>query len=199
MPQYNREEALRIAAEKLRRKAEKEKREENEFYERITSGTPWFLFKIVVAFCTLMVVLTTIEVFVDGKTKKLDEKDWKIDRQLYLMGHQSIKTGDYLFVASFQEWMGHVDTTFEITYSPIFRTGKMLSYDQKVSEATVIRQEVIRRRSIFTWFPYFQILMLLPLFTFIFKAQKPWFNFARVGSMVIVLPGILLVLILTLL
>lgn len=199
MSYYNREESLRIAAEKLRRKAEEEKRKDKEFYEKITSGTPWLLFKIVVVFCTLMTVLTIVEIFVDGKSKKLDEKDWKIDRDLYAFGHQSIKVGDYLFIAYFEEWSGHVDNSFKITYTPIFQTGKKLSYDQEVYEGGVIRHEVIRQRSIFTWFPYFQIFMLIPLLTLIFKTQKPWFNFARVASFIFVLPGTLLVIIMTLL
>lgn len=196
---YSREDALRIAAEKLRRKAEETKREEKEYFEKITSGTPWLLFKIVIVFCALMTVLTTIEIFVDGETKKLDESEWEIDRELYITWHQSIKVGDYLFVPHLSDWSGHVDSSFEISYSPIFRTGKKLSYDLMVGETNMRRHEETRRRSIFTWFPFFQIILLIPLFTYIFKAQKPWFNFARVASMVLVFPGALLIMILTLL
>ena len=39
----NQQESLRIAAERLRLKKEKEEREEREFYERITSGKQWLL------------------------------------------------------------------------------------------------------------------------------------------------------------
>lgn len=197
--EYSREEILRIAAERLRRKAEEEKRAENEYYKKITTGAPWFLFKTVVAFCTLMMVLTTVDVFVDGETKKLDNSEWRIDRELYLLWHQSIKVGDYLFAPHLRDWSGHAEDGYEITYSPIFRTGKKLSYDLQVNEITIRRHEEIRARSIFTWFPYLQIAMFIPLATFIFRRQKPWFNFARVASMIIVLPGILLVTILTLL
>lgn len=196
---YNREEALRIASEKLRRKAEEEKRAENEYYEKITTGTPWLLFKIIVIFCTLMMFITTFEIFVDGETKKLDKSEWKIDRDLYIFSHQSIVVGDYLFTPHFRDWLGNVEDSYEITYSPIFKTGKRLSYDIQVNETTVRRHETIRRRSIFTWFPFFQIIMLIPLATFIFKRQKPWFNFARVGSMILIFPAIILVTILTLL
>jgi hypothetical protein len=196
---YSREETLRIAKEKVRLQKEKEKREEKEFYEKVTSGNHWLFFKLIVGFCTLMVVLTTIEVFVDGESKKLNKDECRIDRQLYMMWHQSIKVDDYLFLPHFRDWSDHVDSSFEITYSPIFRTGKKLSYDIQVSETAVRRHEEIRRRSIFTWFPYLQIFMLVPLITFIFKRQKPMFNFARVGSMALVFPGTILVIILTLL
>jgi hypothetical protein len=146
-----------------------------------------------------MMVLTTIEIFVDGETKKLDKSEWKIDREMYILFHQSIKVGDYLFVPHLRDWSNYVEGSYEITYSPIFRTGKKLSYDLQVNETTVRRHETIRRRSIFTWFPFLQILMLIPLATFIFKRQKPWFTFTRIASLIIVLPGIILVTILTLL
>ncbi len=197
--EFTREEKLIIAAEKVRRKEEEEKRKEKEYYERITNGTPWLLFKLVAGFCTLMMILTTIDVLVDGETKKLTENEWKIDRQLYAIGYQSVKVEGYLFVPPLRNWLGHIDDSFEITYSPIFRTGKWLSYDQEVGESHVIRQETIRVRSIFTWFPYLQIVMLIPLLTVIFKAQKPMFNFARVASLILILPGIILVTVLTLL
>ena len=58
MSKYSRADALKIAAEKLRRKEEEEKRKEDEYYQRVTSGTPWLLFKVIVVFCTLMMVLT---------------------------------------------------------------------------------------------------------------------------------------------
>ena len=84
----NQQDSLRIAAERMRLKKEKEAREEREFYERITSGTQWLLFKIVVTFCTLMLVVTTIETFVDGPTKKLTEQSWKIDRNWEYTWHK---------------------------------------------------------------------------------------------------------------
>ena len=195
----NHDEILRIAAERLRRKEEKEKREEKEYYEKITSGFRWGLFKVVVVFCTLMAVLTTIETFVDGATKKLDKSQWKIDRELYMMFHQTIKVEDYLFFPPISDWSGNIEDSYEITYTPIFRTGKKLSYDIQVDDTTVRRHEEIRSRSIFDWFPARQILMLIPLATFLLKRQNPWFNFARIASLVFIFPAILMITYFTLL
>lgn len=195
----NHDEILRIAAERLRRKEEKEKREEKEYYEKITSGFRWGLFKVVVVFCTLMAVLTTIETFVDGATKKLDKSEWKIDRELYMMFHQTIKVEDYLFFPPISDWSGNIEDSYEITYTPIFRTGKKLSYDIQVDDTTVRRHEEIRSRSIFDWFPALQILMLIPLATFLLKRQNPWFNFARIASLVFIFPAILMITYFTLL
>lgn len=195
----NREEALRIAAERIRKKKEIEEREDKEFYERITSGTPWILFKTAVIFCTLMALVTTFEIFVDGPTKKLTEKDWKIDRNWEWTWHKVLDVEGYMFSPTIGDWGNRVENSLEITYTPIFRTGKKLNFDIEVDESTTRRHEEIRQRSIFTWFPALQIFMLIPLITFIFKRQSPWFNFARIVSLVFVFPGTLLVIYFTLL
>ncbi|MFT4661472.1 MAG: hypothetical protein ACI8XB_001749 [Patiriisocius sp.] len=190
---YSREELLRVAAEKMRQKREKEEREDNEFYKRITSGTPWLIFKGVVVFCTLLVMVTTIEFFVDGPTKKLTEEDWRIDRNWEWTWHQIVDVEGYLFAPQLGDWLDHVDNSLEITYSPILRTGKKLSYDIQVGESGKRSHEEIRFRSIFAWFPAVQLFLLIPLVTFLFKRQRPWFNFTRVASLFFVFPGALLV------
>lgn len=189
----NREESLRIAAERMRQKREKEEREDREFYERITSGVQWLIFKIVVVFCTLMALVTTFEVFVDGPTKKLTEKSWKIDRNWEYTWHKVLDVEGYMFTPELTDWNDRVENSIKMTYSPLFRTGKKLSYAVKVNESSIRRQEEIRQRSIFTWFPAFQLFLLIPLITLIFKRQSPWFNFARIASLVFVFPGTLLV------
>lgn len=195
----NREESLRIAAEKIRQKKEKEQREDNAFYERITTGTSWQFFKAIVVFCTLMALVTTVEVLFDGPAKKLTEKSWKIDQNWRYDGHAVLDVESYMFTPKYLDWGGHVESTLELIYSPIFQTGKKLSYDSIVNEDETVRHIEIRQRSIFTWFPLFQLFLLIPLVTFIFKRQSPWFNFARITSFVFVFPGTLLVIIFTML
>lgn len=195
----DREESFRIAAEKVRRQKEKEEREDREFYERITSGRPWFIFKMVVVLCTLMALITTFEFFVDGPTKKLTEKEWKIDRNWEWTWHKVLDVEGYMFSPELKYWSDRVENSLEITYSPIFRTGKKLRFDIKVDESSIEKHEEIRQRSIFTWFPAFQLFLLIPLAAFIFKRQSPWFNFARIVSLVFVVPGMLLVIYFTML
>ncbi len=196
----NREEALRIAAEKVRRKKEQEEREDREFYERITSGTPWLFFKIVVVFCTLLALVTTFEVLVDGPTKKLSNDSWKINRDWEYTWHKVLDVEGYMFTPTLSDWSDRVENSLRMTYSPVFRTGKKLVFDVQANESdSVKRQEEIRQRSIFTWFPAFQLFLLIPLITFLLKRQSAWFNFARIASFVFVLPGALLVIYLSLL
>lgn len=189
----NREETLRIAAERMRQKREKEEREDREFYERITSGRPWFIFKIVTVFCTLMLFVSTIEVFVDGPTKELTEEEWRVDHGWEYPWHMVLDVEGYMFTPKLEYWTERVENTLEITYSPIFRTGKKLSFDYSTDGFGVKKYVSIRKRSIFTWFPAFQILLLIPLITFIFRQQSAWFNFARIASLYFVFPGTLMV------
>ncbi len=195
----NHQESMRIAAEKMRQKKEKEEREDREFYERITSGKPWLLFKIVVVFCTLMVLISTIEVFVDGPSKKLTDKSWKIDREWEYIWHKVLDVEGYMFSPLSGDWSDRVENSLEITYSPIFQTGKKLSYTMKSAQYGIRRQEEIRQNSIFTWFPVVQLFLLIPLMTFLFKRQSAWFNFARVASLIFVFPGTLMLIYFTLL
>lgn len=193
----NHQESMRNAAEMMRQKKEKEAREDREFYERITSGWQWLLFKSVVVFCTLMVLVSTIEVFVDGPIKKLPEKSWKLNRDWEYTWHKVLDVEGYMFTPTLDDWSDRVENGFKMTYSPIFRTGKKLSYDIKVNEFVTRRHEEIRQQSIFTWFPAFQVFLLIPLITFLLKRQSPWFNFARIASLVFVFPGTLMVIFFT--
>ena len=191
---YSREDILTIAAEKIRQKKEKEEREERELYEQITSGTPWLFFKGVVLFCTLIAFITTIDQFVDGSSKKLTEEDCKMDRDWDYPFHRVLDVEGYTFWPHFNDWFDHTESSLKLVYSPILHTGKKLSYDIKNDDGKKRKHEEIRQRSIFTWFPVFQIFLLIPLFTYIFKRQSAGFNFARIVSLVFIFPGSLIVL-----
>lgn len=188
----DRKESMRIAAERMRIKKEKEKREEKEFYQRITSGIQWFAFKFVVVVCTLMVVASTFDTFVDGPTKQLSETDWRDNRDWEYRWHKVLDVEGYMFTPSLENWFNREEGSLELTYLPIFRTGKKLSFNIKAKGATIIKHVEMRRRSMFSWFPFLQIILLLPLFTYVFKQPKPWFNFARIASMFFIFPGVLM-------
>jgi hypothetical protein len=177
----------------MRLKKEKEEREENEFYARITSGKQWLIFKIIVVFCTLIFVISTIEQFVDGPTKKLTDESYGIDKNWEYRWHVVLNAEGYLFTPHYSDWGEIAENSVEMVYSPIFRVGKKLSYDIIESDSSIRSHQELRFRSVFSWFPEFQILLLIPLLTFIFKRQKPWFNFARITAMVLVFPGTLII------
>jgi uncharacterized protein YoaH (UPF0181 family) len=188
------EEYMRLAAEKIRLRKEKEEREEKAFYERVTSGTPWLLFKCVVVVCTIMAVITFVEDLFDGETNALTEESWQIDRNWRYDGHAVLDVEGYMFTPNYYDWGTHIENTIRLTYTPIFKVGKVLRYDSIVNENQVVKHAVYRSRSFIGWFPFMQIFMLIPLVTLIFKRQSPWFNFARITSFVFVFPGTLMIL-----
>lgn len=196
---FDRQESMRIAAETLRLKKEREEREEREFYTRITTGPIWIFFKGIVIFCTLLSVLVTIEHFVDGSSKKISETSWKINRDWEYTWHSVIEVEGFLFTPTISEWSNQQEKSLKMIYSPIFRTGKKLSFNIIENDTQVSKNEEYRWRSIFDWFPTFQLFLLIPLITYVFKRQSPWFNFARIASLVIVFPGALMVIFYTLL
>lgn len=195
----NRQEAFEIAAERMRLKKEKEEREDREFYERITSGPRWLLFKVVVFFCLGIFVVSTFEYLVDGPTKKLKETAWKIDRTWEYTWHYVLDVEGYMFTPALGDWSDRVEHTLHITYTPIFRTGKKLVYKVKNRDSSIRRHEEIRQRTTLTWFPAFQIFLLIPFITYLFKRQSPWFNFGRISSLVFVFPATLMLLYFTML
>ena len=195
----NQQEKMLIAAERMRLKREKEQREENEFYQRITTGWQWLLFKIVVGLCTAMVVVSTTEVLVDGPTKKISEQACKIDRDWEYTWHKVLDIEGCMFSPYIVDWSNRKESSLKMTYSPIFRSPKKLSFSAQLNETTTKEVVEMRQMSMFNWFPAFQLFLLIPLLTFIFKRQKPWFNFARIASMVIIFPGMLMVIFFTLL
>jgi hypothetical protein len=104
-----------------------------------------------------------------------------------------------MFTPNIVDWSNRIESSLSLTYSPIFRTPKKLNFTMKINENTTSPLSEIRQMSIFNWFPAFQIFLLIPLLTFIFKRQKAWFNFARVASIAIIFPGTLMVIFFSLL
>jgi hypothetical protein len=195
--QSNLDDHLRAAAERMRRQKEKEEREEREFYEKITTGTPWHLFVAVVIFSTLFALVSLIDVLFDGPSKQLTEKSWDVDADWQYSGHVVLNVEGYMFTPTYYYWYSQVENSATLIYSPILRTGKKLSYESVVNNDEIISHIEIRQRSFFNWFPLFQLFLLIPLVTYVFKRQSPWFNFARIVSLFFVFPGAMMVLIYT--
>lgn len=189
----NRQEALKAVAEKARQQREQEAKEDLEFYQKITTGTQWTIFKAIAYFCIVIAVITTIEVLVDGPTKNISENEWRIDRNWEYTSHKVLDVQGFMFTPHISDWYGFEEKSIKLTYSPIFRTGKKLSYLLDPHGDGTRSHTEIRRRSIFTWFPTFQLFLLIPLATVILKRQSPWFNFARIFSLVFVFPGTLII------
>ncbi|MCB9222764.1 MAG: hypothetical protein H6582_01200 [Crocinitomicaceae bacterium] len=200
MQKFDQKTAIAKAAERVRQEKEAEKERDAAYYQKITSGNRWLFFKGIVVFTTLMLILTTYDTFVMGPTEKISPSEWEMNRELYRINYQSIWVhGHALFTPHLEDWIGHLEEGFEVTYTPIFHDEKILSFLQvpytTEGNAAPIRHYVWRDRSIYNWFPLFQIMLLIPLLTFLLRRPKPWFNYLRMASMVLILPGTIFILI----
>lgn len=194
-----RQEHLKRAAEQIRKAKEREVVKEKEYYEKITSGTRWMIYKVFTFFCVLLAVLTTIDTFTDGKVVRLSPEQFRFDRSLGALNHQSIWVNENdLFLVHFRDLKGMNLETFEVTESFIFEDNKYLSflqeYEDSVTPMTRTRIYVPKRISIYDWFPLTQVFLLVPLLVLLFKRQKPWFNFAQMACFILLFPGSLVLL-----
>lgn len=189
---------LAKTAERIKKAREAELIKEKEFYTKITSGTSWLWFKIGTAFCILMVILTTYDTFFDGETKPISQNEYNFNRELYAIGYQSVWVDENLFIVPIESMIGMDMNSFQVTYSPIFGDPKFLSFASYYEDTKTPLEKRIqvaqKRISIYEWFPLAQIMLLLPLLVIIFKRQKAWFNFARVGCFILLFPGSILLL-----
>lgn len=195
----SRQEHLKRAAEQIKKAKEIEAVKEKEYFEKITGGTRWKIFTFFSLFCVLLALLTTVDTFVDGKTVKLNQGDFKFDRSLGAMDYQSVWVNENdLFLVHFQDLQDKDLNTFEVTESFIFRDYKYLSfiqaYEDSVTPLTRIRKYATKRVSIYDWFPLTQVFLFMPLLVLLFKRQKPWFNFAQMACFILIFPGSLILL-----
>ncbi|NOQ71989.1 MAG: hypothetical protein GQ574_08305 [Crocinitomix sp.] len=195
----SRQEHLKRAAEQIKKAKEFEAVKEQEYFKKITSGTRWKIFTFFTFFCVLLALLTTIDTFVDGKTVKLREGEFRFDRSLGAMDYQSVWVNENdLFMVHFQNLQGKLLNTFEVTESFIFRDYKYLSfireYEDTVTPLERTRMYASKRISIYDWFPLTQVLLFIPLLVLLFKRQKPWFNFAQMACFILIFPGSLVLL-----
>ena len=157
----------------------------------------WLYFKIVVFFCTAMFVIFVVEHYFNGPTQKISKDEWRVNEDWRYGQHVVLDVQGYMFTPAYFDWYSHIENSVELVRTPIFRTGKLLKYTGKVSGDKLIYHTQHRDRSIFAWFPFVQIMLLIPLVTYWFKGRSPWFNFARIVSFIFVFPGTLLIILFT--
>ncbi len=199
MKKFDQKAAMAKAAEKLRNQKIEEVKKEAEHYETITSNGGWTYFKIGMVFCLLFLIAITVDTFVVGDKVKIENQEWEIDHEWRSSTHAIVKVGGAQFMVWYQDWAGFIPNSFEVTRSPILRDEQILwfmqdpyTYGDEVKEPEL--KFGTRTRSVFNWFPYIQLALMIPLFTFLFKRPQQWFVFSRMLSMFLIIPGTLLML-----
>ena len=193
--QVERLKKMKERAEQLKIEA---KEKELEYFKQLTSGTWWNVFKGGMIFCVLLMILTTVDTLVDGKTRKVGEHEYEFNRELYAIDYQSIWVENALFGVHFQDLFGFDETSFELVYSSVFQQPKKLTFTQKAAASSEnglpTRRSAIRALNIYTWFPYLQIALLIPVLVYFFKRPTAIFTFLRMLCLVLLYPCAILLL-----
>lgn len=188
-----RKEHMRRAAEMLAKKKAEEAIKDAEYYKKITTGNRWTLFAIGVFICLIINVIATIDTFVDGETVKLPSGSFYHERLPYSKANALVIVDQDIFTPYYKDFISVDFESFTMTNSLLFGQAKFIEFD---AHTLGDRQRFIayERISIFEWFPYLQIMLLIPLFTFLMKRQAPWFIFMRYLCLLIIFPGSLVML-----
>lgn len=183
-------ERLAALKEKLIQNEIENRKKEQQYYEKITSGLWWNIYKAGMVFCLIFLIISTIDTFVNRERVKLTQDEWKFDREYYIIGYQSVWVDGCIFFPPFEHVAGFDENSFEVENSLILNKPKYLYFDQVPFGQTesVERKEFVHYKSIFNWFPYLQIVMLIPLGVYKFRKPKSWFVFARGMVMGIIYP-----------
>lgn len=186
-PQSNQssEEKLRIARERAAAAKEKVKLQEQVYFESISSGPKWKLFKIFSIYCAILAAVITVETLIDGEVEYLDESE----RQFF-EGAIHVD-GDWYF-PDYVDLTGYIDTTMCIVHSPIFGAPKSLrwtsAYQDTKTPLTLTNFYTWRYNSVYSSFPFIQLALLIPVFIVWYKRPSPLFKFGRTLSIVLIFP-----------
>ncbi len=189
-----RKEHLARAAAMLQKKKEEDAIAEQRYYDRITTGTPWLVFRIGVIFCLLLNVLITIDYFVDGPTSNLPVGTYEFDRPLYGKTNTIVWVGDDIFTPYYKDFVSVDYASFQLTQSYLFNKAKYISFiGHTMGEPE--RFKAYERISIFDSFPLAQLLLMIPFLVWMLKRKSPFFNFMRMACLFLIFPGAVIILV----
>lgn len=180
------QEKMRLAAERTRQIKEKEQEEEAAYYQKISSGTNWKIFKIFTYYCLGLALLITIETIFDGNRTHLSSSE-------YVFHSGSVQQGDDWYFPKYTELTGFLDTSFYVVNSPIFGAPKYLvwtsGYKDTKTPLTYTEYDVWRFNSIYSYYVYIQITLLIPLLVLWYKRPTAMFKFGRMLCLFLIFPA----------
>ena len=186
-------EHLKRAKAAMAQKKLEEEEKSRLYFENITSGKSWLFFKIGVFFCLLMSVLLTVDTLTTSKIVHLDPDDYEHERNTYTKQNAVIWVGDEIYTAGYQDFISVDYRSFDIHKSGIFGQSKFLMFTAHTL-GDPVRFYSYQRLSVYEWFPWIQIVLLIPFFVFLFKRPNAWFTYTRMMSFVLIFPAALLIL-----
>ncbi len=188
-----RKEHLRRAAEMLAKKKAEEEAKDAAYYKKVTTGKRWMLFLVGAIFCLAIGIVATIDTFVDGETVKVPNGSFYHERLPHSKAYALVIIDNDTFTPYYKDFVSVDFESFTLTKSLLFGKAKYIEFDAHTlgDRERFIAYEWI---SIFEWFPYLQIMLLIPLLVFLLKRQAAWFTFMRYLCLLLIYPGSLVIL-----
>ena len=170
----DKQELLKKIAQRELANREREKQKNEAFFRKITTGIAWKVFIGGAALCLLLSILFTIDSLADGEVVSITENDFKFDRsKLVAYGYQSVWVDNEIYTPSFEELYGFDEHSFKVHYSPIFHDPKYITFNSDLGDDI----PVMRRLSLYEYFPFVELLLLIPLIVVLYKRQNGVFYF----------------------
>lgn len=180
------EEKMRLAREAAAAQKEKERLADEAYYTKISTGRSWKVFKIFSYYCLALALIITVETVIDGKEKHITPANYK-----FYEG--AIVIDDDVYLPYYEELFGFLDTSFYVVNSPIFGTPKYLKWVSKYEDTKTPLKftdyTVYKESSLFSYFIFIQIVLLIPIFFVFYKRPSPLFKFGRMLCLILVFPA----------
>jgi hypothetical protein len=145
---------------------EKVRLKEQAYFESISSGPKWKWFKIFSIYCIVLAAVITVETLVDGDSYYLSVPE----RQFF---EGSIRIDDEWYFPDYVDLAGFIDSTMHTVSSPIFGAPKSLNwtsaYQDTKTPLTHTNFYTWRYNSVYSFFPFIQLLLLFPIFMVWYK------------------------------
>ena len=186
--QFDLKKKMREAGERVKAQKELEEKQDKEAYENLLKSTQWKIFTGFMIFSAILGLLVGFDSVAPTHKDKIAHADIQFysGQMKYDNGYYLPKTGQ---LGDF------VETSFFVRRTMIFNEAKYLCWNREEWQADddaprkFVQECTVRRGSVFDWFPFLTIGLLIPVFVFFFKQPKPWFRFMRGMCMILIYPG----------
>jgi len=185
-PNLSVEEKMQQAREKAIALKEKERKQDEAYYLKISEGKQWKIFKVFSFYCLALALLITVETVIDGEKEKIDFSS---------IGYQetAMFIEGSLYTPYYEEFFGFQDTSFYVIHSPIFGAQKYLQWTSKYEDTKTplkfTEYTTTRQNSVYDYFFFIQIVLLIPLFLVWYKRPSGLFKFGRMVCLVLIFPA----------
>ncbi|WP_066759626.1 J domain-containing protein [Crocinitomix algicola] len=194
-----RAEKIKKAQERYHKMRNTEQKKDEAYFNKITTGLTWKFFKILAIYTAVFSILLTADFFLTGEKKAIP----KIETYGYLPKVLELE-GELFQIPREEYWIGYFPP-IQLKYSYFFKDLKSVEVLDFHPDIYTMQRPSDRRNkyrlfeqfeatefhsyaSVYYLFPYFQIMLFLPLFIFWYKKPNINFVLGRLFSLYVIFP-----------